>query len=70
MDYLNSYNSEIKKYKLPLFFFFFFFFFFITLKEYWLRGKKIQYKKKSRLSPDPVKKIVGEIKNGGIFNLV
>ena len=48
----------------------FFFVCFFTLKGYWLREKKIKYKKKSRLSPDPIKKIVGEIKNGGQFNLV
>ena len=46
------------------------FFFFFYIKRVLAKRKKIKYKKKSRLSPDPVKKIVGEIKNGGQFNLV
>ena len=33
---------------------------FFTLKGYWLRENKNKFKK-SRLSPDPVKRIVGEI---------
>ena len=37
--------------------------FFFYIKRVLAKGKKIKYKKKkSRLSPDPIKKIVGEIK--------
>ena len=45
-------------------------FLFLYIKRVLAKGKKNKYKKKSRLSSDPVKKIIGEIKNGGQFNLV
>ena len=45
------------------------FFFFFYIKRVLAKGKKIKYKKKSRLSPDPVKKIVGE-KKMWIFNSI
>ena len=41
-----------------------FFCFVFYIKRVLAKGKKNKYKKKSRLLPDPVKKI-GEIKNGG-----
>ena len=47
-----------------IFLFFLFFSFFSYIKRVLAKGKK-KVLKKSRLSPDPVKKLVGEIKNGG-----
>ena len=51
-------------------FFLFIYLFFFTLKGYWLRGKKIKYKKKIPLVAKPCKEDSRRNKKWGQFNLV